>query len=611
MCFRGYDLARFVMPRTGSSNLIPIFGTVALVTIAGVMLVWWAGVRVTAINAELARRQEVEARLIELLSTLTDAETAQRGFLLTNDEQYLQPFQSAPARLSDLLADLSDESHAGLVPPAELDAIRRLSQQKMTELDETILLARQGTPDATRTALEIVRSNSGKQHMDQLRDHIGRLLDTQRAAQTSLAKRRDEATAMRTLVAALCAVTTLAFLTWAYLRIRRDIAQREAAERELAQGRQRLAGIVDSAMDAIISIDEKQNIILFNQAAEKVFRCTAKDAIGTSLGPFIPERYRTIHRQHVRRFGETGLTSRAMGGPAMVLSGVRADGEEFPIDASISQVQVEGHRIFTVILRDITERRKAEEEIHRFQAELEQRVQQRTAELAAANQELEAFGYTVSHDLRAPLRHVTSFVDLLDKHAGASLDEKGRRYVRTISEAGRRMANLIDDLLMLSRLGRATLSQARVGLRQLVDDAMIQLASEMVNRTIEWKIGELPEICGDPVLLRNVVINLLSNALKYTRGRDPAVIEMQARVQDGQVVCLVRDNGVGFDMRYVDKLFGVFQRLHRADEFEGTGVGLASVRRIIQRHGGTTWAEGELDKGATFYFSLPVREVCA
>ena len=295
----------------------------------------------------------------------------------------------------------------------------------------------------------------------------------------------------------------------------------------------------------------------------------------------------------------------------MVLSGIRTDGEEFPIDASISQVQVEGHRIFTVILRDITERHKAEEEIRRFQTELEQRVQQRTAELAAANQELEAFGYTVSHDLRAPLRHVTSFVDLLEKHAGASLDEKGKRYVRTISEAGRRMANLIDDLLMLSRLGRATLSQAHVGLRQLVDDAMIQLAPDMVDRRIEWKIGELAEICGDPVLLRNVVINLLSNALKYTRGRDPAVIEMQARVQDGQVICLVRDNGVGFDMRFVDKLFGVFQRLHRADEFEGTGVGLASVRRIIQRHGGKTWAEGELDKGATFYFSLPLRERCA
>lgn len=599
------------MPRKGSSNLIPIFGGVAVITIVGVTLVWWAGIRVTAINSEIAHRQEVEARLIELLSTLTDAETGQRGFLLTQDEQYLQPYTSAPARLSTLFTGLSDESHAGLVPPAELDAIRELGQKKMAELDETIRVARQGTPAATASALEMVHSNAGKQYMDQLRDRIGRLLDTQRGVQNSLAKRRDEATIMRTLVAIVGALITLAFLAWAYTRIRRDIAQRVTAEEELEQGRQRLAGIVNSAMDAIISIDEKQNIILFNQAAEKVFRCTAKEAIGTSVDRFIPERYRTMHRQHVHMFGETGLTSRAMGGPRMVLSGIRTNGQEFPIDASISQVQVEGHRIFTVILRDITERRKAEEEIRRFQTELEQRVQQRTSELAAANQELEAFGYTVSHDLRAPLRHVTSFVDLLDKHAGATLDEKGQRYVRTISEAGRRMANLIDDLLMLSRLGRATLSQTQVALRQLVDDAMIQLAPEMVDRRVQWKIGDLPEVCGDPVLLRNVVINLLSNALKYTRGRDPAVIEMQGHVQDGQVVCLVRDNGVGFDMRYVDKLFGVFQRLHRAEEFEGTGVGLASVRRIIQRHGGKTWAEGELGKGATFYFSLPVREVCA
>ena len=257
------------MPRKGSSNLIPIFGGVALVTIIGVTLVWWAGMRVTAINTEIVHRQEAEARLIELLSTLIDAETGQRGFLLTHDEQYLQPYRSAPARLNDLLADLSDESHAGLVPPAELDAIRGLGQQKMAELDETISLAQQGTPDATASALEVVRSNAGRQLMDRLRDRIGRLLDTQRMARNSLAKRRDDATIMRTLVAIVGALTTLAFVTWAYIRIRRDIAQREVAEEELEQGRQRLAGIVSSAMDAIISIDEKQNIILFNQAAER------------------------------------------------------------------------------------------------------------------------------------------------------------------------------------------------------------------------------------------------------------------------------------------------------------------------------------------------------
>jgi light-regulated signal transduction histidine kinase (bacteriophytochrome) len=168
------------------------------------------------------------------------------------------------------------------------------------------------------------------------------------------------------------------------------------------------------------------------------------------------------------------------------------------------------------------------------------------------------------------------------------------------------MANLIDDLLTLSRLGRATLTETSVKLRQLVDESIAQLAPEMAGRPVSWRIGELPEVRGDPTLLRNVVMNLLGNALKYSRGREPAVIEVGSTTHDDEVVCFFKDNGVGFDMRFADKLFGVFQRLHRPEEFEGTGIGLASVRRIVQRHGGRTWAEGAVDQGATFYFSLPL-----
>jgi signal transduction histidine kinase len=260
---------------------------------------------------------------------------------------------------------------------------------------------------------------------------------------------------------------------------------------------------------------------------------------------------------------------------------------------------------FRAISTEMQSRARAQEELQKSHDELENRVRERTAELTAANKELEAFAYSVSHDLRAPLRHVSSFVKLLEKNAAAALDEKGRRYIQVISEAADRMGRLIDDLLLLSRLGRATLSEKPVNLAQLVDEARIELAPAMTNRNIEWRIQPLPEVVGDPMLLRSAIVNLLSNAIKYSRNRQPAVIEIGTERRNGEIVVFVRDNGAGFDMQFADKLFGPFQRLHRIEEFEGTGIGLASVRRVIQRHGGHTWAEGKVNQGATFYCALP------
>jgi signal transduction histidine kinase len=243
------------------------------------------------------------------------------------------------------------------------------------------------------------------------------------------------------------------------------------------------------------------------------------------------------------------------------------------------------------------------------QEALEERVRQRTAELDAVNKELEAFSYSVSHDLRAPLRHVTGFAGLLEAHAGAQLDDQGRRHLRTIAEAAKRMGQLIDDLLSFSRMGRGQLSRRQVSMAGIVEEARqeVMSAAEVAHRSIEWQIGELPEVEGDPAMLRLVLINLLSNAVKYTAPRSPARIEVGSTLDaSGDRVFFVRDNGVGFDMQYVHKLFGVFQRLHTSEEFEGTGIGLANVRRILHRHGGSVWAESAVDQGATFRFSLRV-----
>jgi K+-sensing histidine kinase KdpD len=251
---------------------------------------------------------------------------------------------------------------------------------------------------------------------------------------------------------------------------------------------------------------------------------------------------------------------------------------------------------------ELEERKRREDEIRKLNQELANQA----VELEASNKELESFAYSVSHDLRAPLRHVVGYSELLQKQASASLDDKGRRYIQTIVESGKRMGNLIDDLLGFSRIARAETKKTAVNLEQLVREVVADLGQETSGRDIAWKIGALPVCFGDRSMLKVVLVNLVSNAVKFTQTRTQAEIEIGcAEEKQNQAEVFVRDNGAGFDMQYANKLFGVFQRLHRSEEFEGTGIGLATAQRIIHRHGGKMRAEGAVNRGATFYFSLP------
>jgi light-regulated signal transduction histidine kinase (bacteriophytochrome) len=231
-------------------------------------------------------------------------------------------------------------------------------------------------------------------------------------------------------------------------------------------------------------------------------------------------------------------------------------------------------------------------------------LEQRRSELAAANKELEAFTYSVSHDLRAPLRHVDGFSKLLLEECSEGLPEEAHRYLTEVREGTRRMGQMVDDLLKLTRLGRSELSVQLTGLNSLLKEVLHDLKPELEGRQIEWRLSQLPFVECDPALMKQVLANLLSNALKFTRLQERTVIEVGMTTQDGSPVIFVRDNGVGFSMKYADKLFGVFQRLHRPEDFEGTGVGLATVQRIVHKHRGRVWAEAELNRGATFYFTL-------
>jgi len=378
----------------------------------------------------------------------------------------------------------------------------------------------------------------------------------------------------------------------------RDITERKKVEANII----RLASIVESSDDAIIGKDLNGIITNWNKGAEKIFGYAAGEMVGASILRLIPSD---------RLHEEDQILGKIRRGKRVehfeTLRQAR-DGRLIHVSVTTSAIKDASGKITGVskVAHDITARKAAEAKILQLNLELEERVFERTAELQIANKELEAFSYSVSHDLRAPLRHVTGFVNLLQKSIGPSLSEDDLSLLKDISEAAGRMGALIDDLLAFSRVGKTEMRKTNVNLDDLVRDTMGDFQVETKDRKIAWEIGPLPDVWADRALLRLALVNLFSNAVKFTSARSLPKIEIGcAPSGDRETVISIRDNGAGFDPQYADKLFGVFQRLHDRDEFEGTGIGLANIQRIIHRHSGRTWAEGKVQSGATFYFSLP------
>lgn len=570
--------------------------------------------------------REVLQTIHSAVRALVDSEAAERGFVITGDEAFLEPYRRGAGEAAGTMRRLRVMTVDNPDQQRRMDGLERLLAERLARLEQAIGTRRTQGAAGVAAAMQF---DPGPLMRDPFRLSAQ---EFETAEQVLLKGREEEATArgrfaVLVLAAGLVLAVTVVVVATLIIgralarargvetQLRGDHAALEASMRQrseqlvrinesLLENEQKLASVIGSAMDAVITVDREQRVTLFNGAAEAMFGYRSGEVVGQPLERLIPQRFRAAHAEHIEGFGHTLVTRRRMGSLGRIY-GLRRDGTEFPVEAAISQAEAAGHKLYTVILRDISERIRAEEEILRLNAELERRVEERTAELKAANQELESFGYTVAHDLRAPLRAMEGFSQALIEDYGDRVDGEARVYLHQIVKGAEHLAELIDGLLQLSRSVRGELRRDRVDLSSLSEEILRELARAEPSRAVAWQVDRGLTARADARMIEIVMRNLLGNAWKYTANSPEAKVRVYAGQEGGQRVFHVTDNGIGFNMAHSEKLFQPFQRLHRQDEFPGIGIGLATVQRIVHRHGGQISAMSAPGRGADFRFSLP------
>ena len=526
-----------------------------------------------------------------VMSMMKDAEAGERGFLLTGDESYLAPYSSAIAALPSGLKELKDLTSDNPRQQARWVEVDRLTSERLRVLKHAIDLRKVSNVDA---ALALVRYGRGEPSMDELRSTLDAVMSEERQLLVERTAEAERRASRGRWVLGLGSAALVFLLVFASVIIERETSRRE----EITQALRRHADLLEQAHDSLLTWPLGGAINYWSRGAETLFGYAREEALGRSS-------HELLHTDHPSGMAQIDAMLERDGQWKGELIQTTKDGRKLIVEALWTlAVDAEGNKTVLEANSNITERKRAEEEVRLLNVELEERVRSRTAALEAANRELEAFAHSVSHDLRAPLRGIDGWSLALLEDCGERLDAQGHKYLDRVRSEAQRMGGLIDDLLHLSRVGRAELVPRTVDLTSLAGTIVARLKEANPDRSIEFIVAPQLKCTGDARLLEIALTNLLANAVKFTGPRTSARIEFGQVTDQGSPAFFVRDNGVGFDMAYAGMLFAPFQRLHKTSEFPGSGIGLATVQRVIHRHGGRIWAEARVGGGATFYFTL-------